>query len=55
MVMFGNNIGWGGWELRVNGASMAIESSHVPEPTSIALLGLGLAGFAAARRKSSKR
>ena len=27
----------------------------VPEPTSIALLGLGLMGFAAARRKSAKK
>jgi hypothetical protein len=55
MVMYANNIGWGGWELRVNGAQMSIESSNVPEPTSIALMGLGLAGFAAARRKAAKR
>jgi hypothetical protein len=55
MVMYAANIGWQGWELHVNGAEMSIESSQVPEPTSIALIGLGLAGFAAARRKSSKR
>lgn len=55
MVMTANDIGWGGWELHVSGSSMTIESSQVPEPTSVALMGLGLAGFAAVRRKSAKR
>jgi hypothetical protein len=31
-----------------------VSATHVPEPDSIALFGLGLAGFAFARRKSAK-
>jgi hypothetical protein len=54
MVMTASDIGWGGWELHVSNASMTIESSQVPEPTSIALMSLGLAGFAAARRRKAK-
>jgi hypothetical protein len=39
--------GWAGnWMIRANG-----ETSNVPEPTSITLFGLGLAGLAALRRR----
>lgn len=34
--------------------SSAVDPASVPEPTSITLLGLGLLGFAVARRKSAK-
>lgn len=35
-------------------APAPVPSTSIPEPTSVALLGLGLLGFAAARRKSVK-
>lgn len=56
LQMFANNIGWSGWEFKVNGASMSVTSSvaAVPEPGSIALLGLGMIGFGVARRKVAR-
>lgn len=38
----------------VNYAFKAVDAAAVPEPTTIALFGLGLLGFAASRRKSAK-
>ncbi|WLI89531.1 PEP-CTERM sorting domain-containing protein [Massilia sp. R2A-15] len=43
---------WG--DIGLSNFSGAFAPADVPEPGSIALLGLGLAGFAAARRKSAK-
>lgn len=37
----------------VNGGVATTPASSVPEPTSVALVGLGLLGFAAARRKAA--
>jgi hypothetical protein len=53
MTLMAAPIGWGGWELHVRDAAMSV-SSEVPEPASIALLGLGFAGLMASRRKSKK-
>lgn len=60
----GNQVGGAGhpdWTFAHNGADYTVKNlevlvlqNAVPEPGSFALLGLGLLGFAAARRKSSK-
>lgn len=50
MQILANPIGWGGWELHVANATMTV-TSDVPEPASMALLGLGLLGLVATRRK----
>jgi hypothetical protein len=54
MRMITNSWGYPGWALQTQNASMSVTSSEVPEPASVALFGLALAGLTVVRRKSAK-
>lgn len=55
MRMFTNSWGYSGWSLTTQNATMSVTSSQIPEPASIALFGLAMAGMAGARRRKAAR
>lgn len=56
-LLFGNKTMYSGYDLafKTYYDNAAGSAAQVPEPTTVALLGLGLLGFAASRRKSAKK
>ncbi len=53
LQMFAAPIGYPGWQLHATNATFTVESTTGPGPTSLALLGLGFAGLAVARRRKA--
>lgn len=54
MQVRSSTIGYPGWALHSQGAQFQV-TSEVPEPASLAIIGMGLLGLTAARRKAAKK